>query len=255
MALSVEFIMLEYAKCVLPGTRLFRRGTFLLSRIVQPLIRSGLAIFLSVVLTSASQAFAADPPMASGQIGGEQTALLASPDFNDSVAVAETSRRAHKLEGLTLVTDQVLERPPGADWLLWRRTYDGQGFSPLRQINTRNARRLSQAWSWTLPNSSNEITPLVHEGVMFIYSGGRVQALDAAGGDLLWSYSRPLAPSQGGSSAILRGLAIYRDQVFFAAPDGHLVALNMRSGKVGTISTSVAMCGIWTGRSSERSWT
>ena len=42
--------------------------------------------------------------------------------------------------------------------------------------------QLRMTWSWSLPDSMNEITPLVHDGVMFIYSGPVVQALDATTG-------------------------------------------------------------------------
>ena len=42
-------------------------------------------------------------------------------------------------------------------------------------------------------NGPNEATPLVHDGVLFVHSyGDKVQALDAATGDLLWQYSRRL---------------------------------------------------------------
>ena len=33
------------------------------------------------------------------------------------------------------VTDEILQNPPDADWLTWRRTYANQGFSNLDQIN------------------------------------------------------------------------------------------------------------------------
>jgi glucose dehydrogenase len=34
------------------------------------------------------------------------------------------------------VTDAQLRNPPAGDWLMYRRTYDGWGYSPLNQINT-----------------------------------------------------------------------------------------------------------------------
>ena len=33
------------------------------------------------------------------------------------------------------VTDERLEHPDAGDWLMYRRTYDGSGYSPLNQIN------------------------------------------------------------------------------------------------------------------------
>ena len=87
----------------------------------------------------------------------------------------------------------MLQNPPAGEWPTWRRGYDGQGFSPLRQINKTNVGELRAAWSWALPNGPNESTPLFHDGVLFVHAyGDKVQAIDAATGDLLWQYSRRL---------------------------------------------------------------
>ena len=62
-----------------------------------------------------------------------------------------------------------------------------------RRSTGQNVADLRLAWSWALPNGPNEVTPLVHDGVMFVHGyGDKVQALDAATGDLLWQYSRRL---------------------------------------------------------------
>ena len=95
------------------------------------------------------------------------------------------------LDKYTPVTDALLQNPPSGEWPTWRRGYDGQGFSPLRQINKDNVGALRTAWSWALPNGPNESTPLFHDGVLFVHAyGDKVQAIDAATGDLLWQYSR-----------------------------------------------------------------
>ncbi len=87
------------------------------------------------------------------------------------------------------VTDAMLENPDPADWLSWRRTLDGWGHSPLDQITTDNAHRLQLAWSWGLAAGSQQTTPLVHDGVMYVANPGEiVQALDAVTGELLWEY-------------------------------------------------------------------
>ena len=97
------------------------------------------------------------------------------------------------------------------DWLLWRRTYDGFGYSPLAQVTTDNVDDLRVVWTWSLPPGPAEATPLVHDGVMFVHGyGDHVQALDATTGDLLWHYSRRLpravAPSlKRGSRSTARG--------------------------------------------------
>ena len=44
------------------------------------------------------------------------------------------------------VTDARLREPEPDSWLMYRRTYDGLGYSPLREINTSNVADLAPAW-------------------------------------------------------------------------------------------------------------
>src|ERR1700740_2665411 len=67
------------------------------------------------------------------------------------------------------VTDERLEHPEAGDWLMYRRTYDGFGFSPLKQITPSNIRRLTLAWSvGTDVLGAHETTPIVHRGRMVL---------------------------------------------------------------------------------------
>ena len=91
------------------------------------------------------------------------------------------------------VTDAMLQAPPPEDWLMWRRTLDSWGYSPLDQINRSNVRNLALVWSRGLTAGIQEGTPLVHDGVMFMPNPlDVVHAIDAATGDLLWEYRRSL---------------------------------------------------------------
>ena len=45
------------------------------------------------------------------------------------------------------VTDAMLEAPAAGDWLTWRRTPDGWGYSPLDQIDRDNVHQLRMVWS------------------------------------------------------------------------------------------------------------
>jgi alcohol dehydrogenase (cytochrome c) len=131
------------------------------------------------------------------------------------------------------VSDAMLRDPPAADWLMWRRTYDSQGFSPLTQINRGNVAHLQVAWSLALPISTNEITPLVHDGVLFIESADTIEALDAASGRQLWQYVRALPASlHNGRAAHMKAMAIYQDLLYAATADGHIVALDVHNGNV-----------------------
>src|SRR3954471_3418140 len=47
--------------------------------------------------------------------------------------------KAQQLEAkISPVTDATLANPPPQDWLMWRRTLDSWGYSPLKQINADN---------------------------------------------------------------------------------------------------------------------
>lgn len=131
------------------------------------------------------------------------------------------------------VTEAMLLKPAPGDWPNWRRTLDGWGYSPLDQINTKNAHQLQLAWSWGIPPGQNQTTPLVVNGMMFIPTpGGGVHALDAATGDLLWEYSHTIAGGGPPRTSPMRNLAVFSDKVYVAASDARLVALDARTGKV-----------------------
>jgi alcohol dehydrogenase (cytochrome c) len=135
-------------------------------------------------------------------------------------------------QGFVPVTPEVLANPDSADWLMMNRSYDEQRFSPLDQINKSNVGQLRMAWSRGLPNGTQESTPIVYRGVMYLYApGASIQALDATNGDQLWEYKRDYAPGIG-VRARNKSLAIYQDMIYFAAPDGFLIALDAQTGKL-----------------------
>jgi alcohol dehydrogenase (cytochrome c) len=153
--------------------------------------------------------------------------------FADQTARQFWADQKTQLENLTLVTDTMLVNPPPDDWLIWRRTYETTSFSPLHAIDRVNAKRLTSIWSWSLPISVNEIAPLVHDGIMFINSANRVQALDAANGTLLWQYTRELAPQFSGPLNLMqRNFAIYGGNLYLATGDLHVIALDAKTGKL-----------------------
>jgi alcohol dehydrogenase (cytochrome c) len=135
---------------------------------------------------------------------------------------------------LSSVTDAMLQSPPAQDWLSWRRTLDGQGFSPLDQISRNNVGRLRLAWSYNLAPGPNAATPLVHDGVMFVYSNrDQVDALDAATGDPLWTYKRELpATASGLPLRVKRNMALYGDRLYLATGDNQLIALDAHTGEL-----------------------
>ena len=132
------------------------------------------------------------------------------------------------------VTEAMLETPDPADWLNWRRTLDGWGYSPLDQINPQNADQLRLAWSWAISSEGRpEPNPLVYDGVMYIASPfGIVEALDAVTGELRWRYRYEQAADALGGIVTSRNLAIYADKIYLTTFDAHLVALEATTGDV-----------------------
>ena len=70
----------------------------------------------------------------------------------------------------TPVTDAMLADPDPADWINWRRTLDGWGYSPLDRIDRDNVHQLGLVWSWTMPTGLAQPTPIVYDGVMYLPS-------------------------------------------------------------------------------------
>jgi alcohol dehydrogenase (cytochrome c) len=134
------------------------------------------------------------------------------------------------------VTDAVLRNPAVGDWLMWRRTLNSWGFSPLDQINRDNVRQLAMVWTRPLAPGIQEGTPLVHDGVMFMPNPlDIVHAIDAATGDLIWEYRRTLPDDIGKSvpfPAINRNVAIYGNTIIDTSADDFVYALDVASGKL-----------------------
>lgn len=66
------------------------------------------------------------------------------------------------------VTDQMLQNPDPADWLMWRRTLNSWGYSPLDQINRTNVRDLRMVWTRGMGPGVQEARPLVYRGIMYL---------------------------------------------------------------------------------------
>jgi alcohol dehydrogenase (cytochrome c) len=152
-------------------------------------------------------------------------------DNEDAAYRAAMTARKALLGRLTPVSDAMLRDPPASDWLMWRGTYGTLGYSRLDQINRNTVHSLGVAWTLALPSSANETAPLIHDGVLFITSGNTVEAIDATDGAILWQYIRALPDElHSGRDARMRGLAIYQDKLYAPTADGHIVALDLKSG-------------------------
>jgi alcohol dehydrogenase (cytochrome c) len=134
-------------------------------------------------------------------------------------------------QSLTPVSDEMLMKPNPGDWLMWRRTQDGQGFSPLTQIDRSNVGQLRLAWSRAMASGRGEATPLIHDGVMYLPNPSDIiQAFDAGTGDLKWEHRRPQPPDLQRSNDANRAIAIYGTNTIDATSDNQIAAIDARTG-------------------------
>jgi quinohemoprotein ethanol dehydrogenase len=134
-----------------------------------------------------------------------------------------------------------LYAPAGDDWLTNGGGITNERYSALDQINKSNVGTLKLAWKIHLHSGgtraySQEATPVVYKGVMYISTGNDdVFALDAATGKTLWMYKSQLSVKTittvccGFSN---RGVAIGDGKVFIAEITGQLVGLDAQTGRV-----------------------
>jgi len=150
--------------------------------------------------------------------------------------------------------------PRAGDWPTYNGRLSGNRHSDLTQISVPTVDRLRLAWTYVLPFTGLQVTPLVVDGVMFVTGSTAVCALDARVGRQLWCYTRtpPADPSGrgargggGGGNPVpgpvggggvagfaafgtgnQRGVAVLGDRVFFTTADAHLIALHRLTGGV-----------------------
>ncbi len=134
------------------------------------------------------------------------------------------------------VTDEMLQDPDPADWLSWRRTLNHWGYSPLDQIDRDNVSRLQLVWTRPLNPGVQEGTPLVYDGVMYFpHPNDITQAFDAATGELIWEYRRPVQDDNNDYvlfPSINRNLAIYGNFILDNGADNYAYALDAQTGEL-----------------------
>jgi alcohol dehydrogenase (cytochrome c) len=147
-----------------------------------------------------------------------------------------TARQSPPPAAFVPVTDAMVQNPDPNDWLMWRRTLNTWGHSPLTQITANNVRTLRMVWTRALGPGIQEGTPLVYRGVMYFPNpSDYVQAFDAATGDLKWEYRRKLPEDLGKFfpvPAINRNLAIYGNLIIDTSSDDYVYALDAQTGEL-----------------------
>ena len=153
------------------------------------------------------------------------------------LAPAPAAAQAPPADGFVPVTDAMLQNPAPGDWLTWRRTLDGWGYSPLEQIDRDNVGDLRMVWSRALAPGRQEGTPLAYGSVLYMPQASDViEAIDAVTGDLVWQHRRNLPDDVydfvGGNARNNRNIAIYDRFIINTSDDNYAFGLDAETGEI-----------------------
>jgi acido-empty-quinoprotein group A len=121
-----------------------------------------------------------------------------------------------------------LLKPPTDTWPTYNGSYSGARFSTLDQINAGNIHSLTLAWIFQTQGTTIKSTPLEVNGILYFSVPDNVWAIDARFGRMIWHYERKSEGDHIGH----RGLAMYKNWLYFTTPDAHLVCLDAKDGSV-----------------------
>ncbi len=119
------------------------------------------------------------------------------------------------------------------EWSSFGRDYTNQRMSPLTQINTENANKLTLAWQFKSGVSASfQATPIVMNGVMYVaLPYNHVVALDAKSGKEIWRYKHERKANwKMCCGPANRGVAVSDGKVFIGTVDARLIALDAVNG-------------------------
>jgi len=135
--------------------------------------------------------------------------------------------------GVAQTTQELLNTGKNTDVLTTHSMgYDRKSYSPLRQINKTNVKRLVPVWTTSVWNEMGELAaPAIYNGVMYVINGRWTFALDARNGRQIWRTPVTLEMGTTGAPITRGGPVLYNGKLFRITYDNHLVALDMKTGK------------------------
>jgi alcohol dehydrogenase (cytochrome c) len=130
-------------------------------------------------------------------------------------------------------TERILhaDREPH-NWLTYSGTYASQRYSLLNLLTRENVKNLTLKWVWR-PRylDKMESTPIVVDGVLYTVQNSEVVALDAATGRNYWTFRYRVPPESNAYVMVVKGLAFADGRLFWPTYDGHLIAIDAKTGK------------------------
>ena len=177
------------------------------------------------------QSIKSEPPLMPALKAGdaERANLLAYLSRLDGVSGPVTA----ELPSIPEREIDAIAKPTPGEWPTYNGDVHGNRFSPLEQIHTGSVSGLQLQWTYQLPHSPLQTTPLVSGALMYVTAPNQVCAVDVRTGREIWCYSRPrntAGISGDAAKGANRGAAILGDRVFFATDNAHLICLNRITG-------------------------
>jgi quinohemoprotein ethanol dehydrogenase len=135
------------------------------------------------------------------------------------------------------------------EWPMAGGDLGNQRYSTLTQINLQTVSRVGGAWMSEkfADGAQSRTTPVIKDGMIFTTAGAQVYAIDAKTGKTVWNFNavkgggpRDATTTRGLIEAWMegyglpnsQGVAVGEDKVFVGLVDGHLLALDERTGKL-----------------------
>jgi alcohol dehydrogenase (cytochrome c) len=134
--------------------------------------------------------------------------------------------------GLAQTMDEITQGKNPDNVLTASMGLDRKSYSPLKQINKSNIKRLVPIWSTSLMNDWGELSaPAVYNGVIYTINGKWTFAIDVETGTQIWRTAVETDPEVK-RQGITRGAPVlYNGKLFRVTIDNHVVALDMKTGK------------------------
>src|SRR5262245_34340754 len=131
--------------------------------------------------------------------------------------------------GLTQTTQELVNDGKNTENVVTQSMgYDRKSYSPLKQINKTNVKRLVPIWSTGLSNDQGELSsPTIYNGVMYVVNGKWTFAIDVETGRQIWRTAVELEPGTTRAPFNRGAATIYNGKLFRITLDNHLVALDM----------------------------
>ncbi|MEK9963807.1 MAG: PQQ-dependent dehydrogenase, methanol/ethanol family, partial [Betaproteobacteria bacterium] len=123
------------------------------------------------------------------------------------------------------------------NWLHYGKDYQMTRYSALSQVNRDNVKSLKPAWNLSFGILEGQDSQAVAvNGTLYVTTSfNRVMAVNGETGDILWKYERELPGDVFPKlccDVVNRGVAVYKNKVYLATLDAHVVALDNQTGDV-----------------------